>query len=84
MRPSKWGNQWSHKNGTLAKFKVGSRKEAVNAFREHLEIDEQLQKDVEELRDKTIACICKENELCHGDIIIEFLHRDRLIETLLK
>ena len=26
-RPSKWGNPYSHKEGTLAEFKVSSRKE---------------------------------------------------------
>ena len=32
-RPSKWGNPFSHKHGTLAKYKVASRAEAIEAFR---------------------------------------------------
>src|ERR1700761_7257816 len=32
-RPSKWGNPFSHRQGTLARYKVGTREEAIEAFR---------------------------------------------------
>ena len=35
-RPSKWGNPFSHKEGTAAEFKVDSRKQAIEKFEEYL------------------------------------------------
>ena len=36
-RPSKWGNPFSHKVGTLAKYKVSSREDAVQKHKEWLD-----------------------------------------------
>lgn len=33
-RPSKWGNPFSHKAGTLAQYRVASREEAIARYRE--------------------------------------------------
>ena len=35
-RGSIWGNPYSHRRGTKAEFAVGSRAEAVEAYREYL------------------------------------------------
>ena len=35
-RPSIWGNPWSHKENTLAEFKVTTRQEAVQAYEDWL------------------------------------------------
>ena len=68
-RPSKWGNPYSHKEGTLAEFKTETRKEAIEKYRDYI-LSSDL--DLEELRGKILGCWCKP-KLCHGDVIIELL-----------
>ena len=34
MRPSKWGNPYSHMQNTSARYKVKTRQEAIDMFRE--------------------------------------------------
>ena len=76
-RPSKWGNPFTHKEGTLAKFKVSSRKEAIQKFREWLLSNPEKLEELEELRGKTLGCWCKPQS-CHGDVIVELLEQKRL------
>lgn len=45
-RPSKWGNPFSHKEDTLAEFRVSSRKEAIAKFEEYLISNKELLKDL--------------------------------------
>jgi hypothetical protein len=68
-RPSKWGNPFSEKTGTLAKFKVATRKEAIQKYAEWIVQQPELMKDLHELRDKTLGCWCKPKS-CHGDILV--------------
>jgi hypothetical protein len=70
-RPSKWGNPFSHKEDTLAEFKVGSREEAVAKFEEYLINNKDLMKDLPELKGKILGCWCKPR-LCHGDILAKY------------
>jgi hypothetical protein len=74
-RPSKFGNMFSHKEGTLAKFKVASRKEAIKKFREYLlSLDKsELDSILNELKGKTLGCWCKP-KLCHGDVYVELIN----------
>jgi hypothetical protein len=74
-RPSKFGNMFSHKEGTLAKFKVASRKEAIKKFREYLlSLDKnELNTILNELKGKTLGCWCKP-KLCHGDVYVELIN----------
>jgi len=76
-RPSKWGNPFSHKEGTLAKFKVNSREDAVNKYRIWITEGEGqfLLKDIKELKNKVLGCWCKPN-LCHGDILSELADKN--------
>jgi hypothetical protein len=71
-RPSKWGNPFSHKSDTLAKFKVDTREEAVLAFREYILNGEgkHLLNDLHELKGKILGCWCSPLS-CHGDILAE-------------
>jgi len=69
-RPSEWGNPFSHRDGTLAKFKVGSRGEAVEAYRQWIKTQPQLLKKLHTLKGKTLACWCKP-AACHGDVLAE-------------
>jgi hypothetical protein len=74
-RPSKWGNPFTHLDkSTRAEFKVATREEAVEAYRDWiLNGDGQhLLADLHELKDKTIACWCKPLS-CHCDILAELV-----------
>ena len=72
-RPSKWGNPFSHlESSKQSKYKVATRKEAIESFREWITKGEgkHLLKDLHELRGKTLGCWCKPKS-CHGDILLE-------------
>ena len=75
-RPSKWGNPFTHlKDGkTLAKHIVGSRDEAVEAYREWITNGEgkHLMKDLPELKNKVLGCWCHPQS-CHGDVLSELV-----------
>lgn len=73
-RPSKWGNPYSDKEGTLAKYKVKDRNEAVESFRLYITEGEgkHLLNDLHELKDKTLGCFCKPLK-CHGDVLKELI-----------
>lgn len=73
-RPSKWGNLFTHKNGTLAKYKVASPQEAVQKYEEWLMTQPELiEAAKKELKGKTLGCWCKikGNEPCHADILLK-------------
>lgn len=71
-RGSKWGNPFSHKHGTKAKYVVGSREEAISAYREWILNGDgrHLLKDLHELKGKVLGCWCKPLA-CHGDVLEE-------------
>ena len=70
-RGSKWGNPYSHKEGTLAEHVVGSRSEAIQKFEEYLLSNEELMESLSELKGKTLGCWCKPKS-CHGDILLKY------------
>jgi len=74
MRPSKWGNPYSHKEGTLAEFKVDTREEAVQKFESYLLNNKELFNSLSELKYKILGCCCKPKS-CHGDIIKKYVDR---------
>jgi hypothetical protein len=69
-RGSKWGNPYSHKEGTLAEHVVGSRTEAIQKFEEYLLSNEELMGSLDELKGKILGCWCKPKS-CHGDILLK-------------
>lgn len=69
-RPSKWGNPFSHKEGTTAKFKTASREEAIQKYVEWISEQEHLLADLHELKGKILGCWCKPHD-CHGDVLAE-------------
>jgi hypothetical protein len=75
-RPSPWGNPFSHVShmgGTLAKFNVANRAEAIARFREwFLAQPELVERARRELRGKVLGCWCKP-ATCHGDVIAEIV-----------
>lgn len=83
-RPSKWGNPFSHKEGTGAKFKVNTRKEAIEAYEEWITVGEgnHLLNDLHELEGKILGCWCKPNA-CHGDVLIKLIEeQNRMVKEL--
>lgn len=68
-----WGNPYSHKDGTKAKFRVDARDEAVEAYRLYLwgeiKAGRITRQQLLSLDGKRLACYCKPQS-CHGDIIV--------------
>lgn len=71
-RPSKWGNPFSHRPGTLAEFKVKDRQEAIDRYREWILDRPELISALPELQNKVLGCWCSP-KACHGDVLIELL-----------
>ena len=69
-RPSIWGNPFSHKAGTLAKYQTKTIEESVQKFEEYLLASPMLMKRLIELKGKILGCWCKPNS-CHGDILVK-------------
>ena len=74
-RPSKWGNPFSHKEGTTAKYKTNTREEAIEKYKEYILNTPDLLKDINELKGKTLACWCSPQK-CHGDVLLELANKD--------
>lgn len=71
-RPSKWGNPYSHKDDTLAQFKVATIEEAVSKYEEYLLASPDLMASLPELKGKILGCWCKhptKPKPCHGDVL---------------
>jgi hypothetical protein len=73
-RGSKWGNPFSHRRGTQARWIVESREEAIEAYREWVYTQPYLIASLHELRGKTLGCFCKPLP-CHGDVLAELADR---------
>lgn len=67
-RGSKWGNPFSHKDKTIAQFRVSSRKEAIEKYEEWIKTQPHLMESLHELKGKTLGCWCKPQG-CHGDVL---------------
>lgn len=78
-RPSIWGNPFSHKDGTQAKFKVNTVEEAVEKYRQWLLTQPHLLKQLPSLKGKVLGCWCKTKKnpdaLCHGDVLAELANK---------
>lgn len=76
-RPSKFGNPFSHQPGTLAIYKVDSREEAIECYRNYIMNTPSLLKTVKkELRGKILGCWCRPEFPCHGDILLEIANSE--------
>jgi hypothetical protein len=63
-------------DGTLAKYKVGTREEAVAKYREYILGRPDLLACLCELKGKVLGCWCKykPTTACHGDILVELVN----------
>lgn len=73
-RPSKWGNPFSCKKSTIAKYKADSREDSLKKYFEWITKGggRYLLRDLYELENKTLGCWCKKKDNpqdCHGDIL---------------
>lgn len=79
-RPSKWGNPFSSKEGTLADHVVEDTQEALDSYYEYFKSSPELMKAArEELVGKDLLCWCKPKP-CHGDVIKKILVEEGLEE----
>lgn len=73
-----WGNPYSHKEGTLAKYKVDTVEEAIAKYREYVLSSPKMLDRLCELKGKVLGCWCKTkknpNAPCHGDVLIELVN----------
>ena len=68
-RPSKWCNNWSFKENTLAKYIVNSRAEAVSKYEELVRSQPEMMAMIKkELKGKVLGCWCSPR-LCHGHVL---------------
>lgn len=76
-RPSKFGNPFSHKDGTLAKYKVATRDEAVQKYEEWLmQQPELIEAAKKELKGKILGCWCHPAS-CHGDVLLKIANQEK-------
>lgn len=71
-RPSQWGNPYSHRADTKAKFRVATRQEAIDAYEKWIRTQPHLIARLHTLRDKVLGCWCRP-EACHGDVLIKLI-----------
>lgn len=71
-RPSKWGNPYSHRADTKAKFLTKTRQEAIEKYEAWIRTQPHLIAMLHELRDKVLGCWCRP-EACHGDVLIKLI-----------
>ena len=67
---SKWGNPFSHQVSNIARFRVNTREEAIESFREWIKMQPELLADLPELKGMVLACWCVP-KACHGHILAE-------------
>lgn len=73
-RSTKWGNPYSHKANTLAKYRVKTRAEAIIAYRKYITEGEGmwLLSFLYELEGQVLGCHCKPSD-CHGDVLVDLI-----------
>lgn len=84
-RPGLFGNPYSHKKGTRAKYIVDTCEEAVEKYREYILNSPHLLECLHELKGKVLACWCAgPNGLtildipfkCHGQVLLQLLEKE--------
>lgn len=78
-RPSKWGNVFSHRQGTLAAHLCATREEAVAHYEAWIRMQPHLLDSLPELVGKVLGCWCKP-QACHGDVLVKLCKERGLLE----
>jgi Domain of unknown function (DUF4326) len=71
-RPSPFGNPYSHQDGTLARFRVRTRDEAIAAYEVWIQTQPDLLAMLPALRGKVLGCWCRPKK-CHGDVLVRLI-----------
>ncbi len=79
MRPSIWGNPFSHKENTLALYKVDTIQEAVEKYRDHVLNSPELIALLPTLVDKRLACICR-GRWCHVNVLVDLANQKVILD----
>lgn len=66
-RGSKWGNPF-------VIGKDGDRNLVINKYIEYFDNNDELKKDIEELKDKNLVCYCSP-KACHGDYLLKIVEK---------
>jgi hypothetical protein len=75
-RPSEFGNPFSHLEQSRAEFKVASREEAIEKYREWILTQPELILKVKtELKGKILGCFCDPLS-CHGHVLAEMANSE--------
>ena len=69
-RGSIWGNPFTHLDSNIAEYRVDTREEAVERYREWIQQQPELLAQIHTLKGKTLCCFCKPKS-CHGDVLAE-------------
>ncbi|MOA47643.1 hypothetical protein D3C78_1702960 [compost metagenome] len=69
-RGSIYGNPFSHMDGTKALYKVDTREEAIEKYREWVVNQPDIINNLHKLKGKVLCCYCKP-AACHGDVLAE-------------
>lgn len=72
-RSTKWGNPYSHRPGTVAKWIVPTREAALAYYRMWVLFKTDLHKQLNELENKVLGCWCKPGP-CHGDVLVNLVN----------
>ena len=67
-------NTFSSKDGTLARYRVGSTPEAIQRYEEWIESQPQLIEELKTLKGKILGCWCKPKP-CHGDVLVKLIQK---------
>jgi len=64
-----WGNPFSHRDGTMAEYRVQTRQEAIERYEGYVRSRPDLIAALEGLRGKVLGCWCHPKP-CHGLVLI--------------
>lgn len=82
-RSTKWGNPYSHKSGTLAKYQVKTRKESIEKYREYILNTPELLNCLGELEGKVLGCHCRPKP-CHGEVLVDLINQKHNLQSILE
>lgn len=80
-----WGNPFSHKYGTIAKYRVNSLAAAIESYRQWILGNPTLLARLPELKDKILGCWCAGYNgltindrpyICHGQVLLELANKE--------
>lgn len=75
-RGSKFGNPYSHKEGTSAAWVVETREDAIRLYEEWIRSQPELMAAAKkELKGKILGCWCSPLA-CHGDVLIKIANEE--------